>query len=268
MPKTIAIDLGGTNLRAAIVKNGKILKIIIKKTPKTKNKLLKELCESINVLNSWSIRRIGVSSAGPLKDGIIKNPPNLPLKNFDLKNFLEKKFKKKVEVENDANCAALAEAKYGCKKKNFILLTLGTGVGGGIIINSKLYKGEGYGGELGHIILNNKKDLEELWKLHRSESKKYFGKTLLIKELLEKNDKNSKKILEYTITYLAQGIASLINIFDPEVIVLAGGVKETGNFFLNKIKKKAYDYVLIPRKTPIIWSKIEHAGIIGASLLF
>ena len=98
----------------------------------------------------------------------------------------EKKFKKPVEVANDADCVALSEAKYGCKKKNFFILTLGTGIGGGIIIDGKLYTGQGYGGELGHIILHDGKDLEHMWKENRIQCKSCFGKIVLMKDLLKK----------------------------------------------------------------------------------
>ena len=92
---------------------------------------------------------MGTGEPGPLENGIIKNPPNLPLRNFNLKKELEKRFHKKVVIENDVHCVALAEAKLGCKKKNFVVLAFGTGIGGGIIIEGKLYTGQGYAGELG-----------------------------------------------------------------------------------------------------------------------
>lgn len=263
----IAVDLGGTFLRVGLVKNNKIIKYVKKPTPHNKEKLIKELFSSIESLINKNIKGIGVASPGPLKKGIIKNPPNLPLKNFNLKKALQKKFKKKVEIENDAACVALAEAKLGCQKKNFFILTLGTGIGGGIIIDGKLYKGEGYAGELGHIILNNKRDFEDLWKDCRRLSKKYFSQSLLIKDLLKIRDKRARKILNETSNYLGQGIASLINIFDPEVVILSGGVRETGDKFLNMIKKQTNKQTILPKKTPIMWTKLKHPGILGASLL-
>jgi len=265
--KVIAIDLGGTYLRTALVKGNKILKYNKRRTPKQKNKLLIALFDSISGLMSKDVRGIGIASPGPLENGVIKNPPNLSLKNFDLKERVRKIFNKRVEVENDANCVALAESKLGCKKKNFIVLTLGTGVGGGIILNGELYRGEGMGGEPGHMILDNGKDLETLWKEHRRLSKKYFRRTLLIKDLLKKKDRRARRIAEKTAITLGQGIGSLINIFDPEIIILSGGIKETGNKFLDMIKKQAGKYVIIPRAPKIEWTKLDHPGILGASLL-
>ncbi|MFH1365752.1 MAG: ROK family protein [archaeon] len=269
MVKVIAIDLGGTNLRVSLVKNNKIIKYTKNKTPKNGKDLVDLLFKSVELLMDKDIDGIGIASAGPLKDGIIKNPPNLPLKNYNLKSALEKRFKKRVEICNDAHSVALAESHLGVRKKNFIILTLGTGVGGGIIINGKLYEGQGFGGEMGHIILDNGKDFESLvgWKNTKKLTKKAFGKELLISDLIKMKSKKSKEILHKLTVHLGQGIGSLINIFDPEIVVLAGGVRETGPVFLNMIKKQARKYSVLPKETPIQWSKLDHPGTLGASLL-
>ena len=200
-----------------------------------------------------------MGSPGPLKNGIILNPPNLPLRNFNLKKFLQNKFKVRVEIENDAKCVAIAEAVLGCKKKNFIILTLGTGIWGGIIINGELYKGMGNAGEFGAIIIDDKKTFEKWWQQYR--------KDYILKDLVKSKDKNSIQILENLTSYLGQGIGSLTNIFDPEVVVLMGGAREAGDKLLSLIKKEIYKYEEFTKKTPIVWSKIEHPGLLGASLL-
>jgi len=267
--KIIAVDLGGTNLRVSLVRNNKILKYNKNGTPKSKTELVNLLFNQIESLIDKDVKGIGVSSAGPLKDGIIRNPPNLPLRNYNIKADLEKRFKIKVEVCNDAHCVALAESKLGVRKKNFIILTLGTGIGGGIIIDKKLYEGQGFGGEFGHIILDNGKDFESLaaWKMTKVLTKKAFGKELLISDLVKIKNKKSEEILNQLVNYLGQGIGSLINVFDPEVVVLAGGVREAGSAFLNRIKKQAKKYSVLPKTTLIQWSKLAHPGTLGASLL-
>lgn len=253
--EVVAVDLGGTNLRVALVMGNKILKYVKKKTPKNQNKLLKEMVDSISSIITKKVKAIGVGSPGPLANGIIKNPPNLPFKNFNLKKFLQKKFRKPVVIENDAKCVAYSEAKFGCRKKNFIILTLGTGIGGGIIINNKLFKGShGYAGELGHIVLDNGKYFESLWKEKKGN----------IKELFKNKD---KKKLDKISKYIGQGIASMINAFDPEIVILMGGAREAGQPFLNMIKKHTKKYVALPEMPDIQWSKLEHPGILGASLL-
>ncbi|MFH1327185.1 MAG: ROK family protein [archaeon] len=265
--KVIAVDLGGTNLRVALVQGKKVLKYDKEATPKTQKQLLDLIVKMISKLMTKEVRAIGVGSPGPLKDGVIVNTPNLPFKVFDLKTFLFKRFKKRVEVGNDADVVALSEAKFGVKKKNFIILTLGTGIGGGVIIDHKLFRGQGYAGELGQILIHDGKDMETYWQGLRRNCRKFFGREMLIKELLNSKDKRAVKILKDVSYYLGQGIASLIHIFDPEVIVLMGGARETGNKFLNMIKKETYKVLMVPHKTPIVWSKLKHPGILGASLL-
>jgi glucokinase len=269
MTKVVAVDLGGTNLRVSLVDNTKIIKYIKNKTPKNERDLVNLLFKNVELLMEKDVNGIGVACAGPLKDGIIRNPPNLPFKDYNMKAALEKRFKKKVELFNDAHCVALAEYHFGVKKKNFIILTLGTGVGGGIIADGKLFRGQGFGGEMGHIVLDDGKDFESLvgWKNTKKVTREAFGKDLLISDLLKMNDKKAKQILEELAMHMGQGIGSLINVFDPEVVVLAGGVRETGSVFLNMIKKEAKKYSVLPRVTPIQWSKLNHPGTLGASLL-
>lgn len=265
--KIIAVDLGGTNMRVALVKNNRILDYIKKTTPKEKNFLIKEMEDSIKELITPDVRGIGVGSPGPLDNGIIRNPPNIPLRNFNLKKELEKKFKRKVVIENDARCVAIAESRLGCKKRNFVVLTFGTGVGGGIIINGEVYRGQGYGGELGHITLDKEQDFEDVWQNIREKIKNNFGKNILIKDLIKMKSSESDKLLEEITYCMGRGISSIINIFDPEIVILAGGVKETGEVFLNKIKKQVERNIVLPRKTLIKWSSLEHPGVLGASLL-
>jgi glucokinase len=98
-------------------------------------------------------------------------------------------------------------------------------------------------------------------------TKKAFGKELLINDLIKINNKKSKEILDKLTIHLGQGIGSLINIFDPEIVVLAGGVRETGSVFLDMIRKEVKKYSILPKTTPIQWSKLDHPGSLGASLL-
>jgi len=253
--KVVALDIGGTNTRVALVQGSKVLKYLKNPTPKTKEAFLKNIKDMVSKVIDKDVKGIGVGCPGPLAEGVIKNPPNLPLKNFNLKKFLEDEFRKRVVVENDAKCVALAELKLGCRKKNFIILTLGTGIGGGIIINNSLYLGShGYAGEISGLVLDKGKHFETLWKEKHGQ----------IHELLEKEN---KKELDRISNYLGQGIASLINVFDPEVVIVMGGVRESGVVFLNMIREHAKKYVVLPSFPDILWSKIKHPGILGASLL-
>jgi len=266
--KILAVDLGGTNLRMAVIKDRKVLEYWKERTPKTSRGIKAKLFELIDGFMADDIKGIAVASPGPLKGGTIMNPPNLPLRNYNLKAELQKKYKVPVVVKNDADCVAFAELKMGCKKDNFILLTLGTGIGGGVIMNGQLYRGEGYAGELGHIILNDGKDFEELAASKRLNevTTKAFGKPKMFSELMKMRNGKANKILDEFTEYYGQGIASLIHCFDPEAVILAGGVREAGNRFLNMIKKRSRNHFEFPKKTPIRWSELKHPGIMGASL--
>ena len=264
----IAVDLGGTNLRTALVRNNKILKYTKKLTPKNKKDLLNVLSNSISQFMSKNVKGIGISSPGPLENGVIKNSPNIALKNFNLRKYVKNRFNVPVEVENDANCVALAEAKLGVKKKNFFILTIGTGIGGGIIIHGELHNKGVSGGELGYLYLSKDKTFEDLTtkELVRM-TKKSFGRKLRVIELLKINNPRSNKILNEVSENLGQGIGSLINIFNPEAVVLSGGVAESGEPFIRLIRKKTKKYIKIPGNFKIVWSKLKNPGILGAALL-
>lgn len=268
--KVVAVDLGGTNLRIAIIERRKILKYWKEKTPKTASEIKKRIFGLIENFMSDDVRGIAVASPGPLKNGTIKNPPNLPLRNWNLKREMEKEFKVPAVVKNDADCVAFAELILGHRRKNFVLLTLGTGIGGGVIIDGKLYRGEGYAGELGHIILDDGKDFESLAASKRllDVTKKIFGEPKLFHDLMKMKDVRAKRVLNEFMEYYGQGIASLIHCFDPEAVILAGGVIECGESFLRMVRKYVAKYSRLPKKTPIIWTKLKHPGVLGASLYF
>jgi glucokinase len=265
--KVIAVDLGGTNLRVSLVKGKKIIRYIKNETPKDKDNLLKVLDDSIGILMSKDVKGIGVGSPGPLENGIIKNPPNLPFHNFNLRKHLTNKFKVKTVIENDVKCVALAEAKLGVKKKNFIVIAFGTGIGGGIIIDGKIYIGRNFAGELGHIVLDDSKYFEIIWQESKKKIKDSFGSDKLMVDLVKMKDKNSEKLLDDICDFIGRGLGSLINIFDPEMIIINGGMKEAGKPLLDKIKKATRKYSIIPHETEIDWSKLDHPGTLGASLL-
>ena len=144
-----------------------------------------------------------------------------------------------------------------------------TGIGGGIIIENKLYKGEGYGGEIGHMILDDGIDFETLAasKNLKKLTREAFGRELIVSDLLKMKNKKSGEVLEEISRYLGQGIASLINIFDPEAVILSGGMRETGEAFLNMVRNQAERYIVLPKETKIEWTKLDHPGVLGASYL-
>jgi len=272
--KVIAVDLGGTNLRVSLVqivgKKRKILQYNKKPTPKTVDEIVNKMAEMIAEFDGKDVKGIGIASPGPLKDGIIKNPPNLPFRDFNLRKAIQEKFKKKVVVEHDAKCVAIAESKLGYRSTDFIMITVGTGIGGGIFVNGKLYKGEGYGGEIGHIILDHGSDFESLAAskaLKRLTKQAFDNSNLRVSDLIKMNNKKAEAILDEISRYLGQGIASLINVFDPKIVVISGGMKENGEEFLERIRKQVKKYSILPKETPVKWTRLDHPGTLGASLL-
>lgn len=267
MVKVIGVDVGGTFVRAGIVEKGKVTNYIKERIPSRKKKILEKVIEIIKKLNSKSVKGIGVAVPGFTKNGIVYKTPNLDFDKINLKKILKEEFNKKVEVENDAKCVALTELKFGVKKKNFFVLILGTGVGGTAVLGGKIYFGRGYAGEVGHIIVDRKKDFESLWKKDLSKMKKVFGRNFLIEEAIKRKDKKSKILFDKMYEDLAKGFGSVINLFDPEEIVLMGGIRKAGKEFADGIKKKVGKYTLNPTIPEIKWSKVKHPGVLGAGLL-
>ncbi|TSC95714.1 MAG: glucokinase [Parcubacteria group bacterium Athens1014_10] len=293
MPKNIiSFDVGATKTRVGLLtEDYKIIKKETFATPKKAKEILSLIYQEIENFRSFGeIKKIGLGIAGQidLKKRLVNFGPNFSqeLKNIPLEKILEKKFKKPTAIDNDAHCFSLGEALAGHGKKyNFILgVTLGTGIGGGIIIDKKILRGkDNIAGEIGHQIIEingrqcgcGKKGCWEAYASGMAMIKSYHKITGKNKNALEiqkdflNNKKESKEAVEQTANYLAIGLSNLINILNPEVIILGGGLS---NFkeFIELAKKEVKKIVLTPdlQKTPILISKLgDDAGLIGAALL-
>lgn len=275
----IGVDIGGTKTRAGLIEGKKIYKKIelLTEAKKGKEKVIRNITRAISHVLDKRAEGIGVGIAGLVSKNKVTKTPNLPLNNFDIKKYIEKKFRKKTAVENDSRCAALAEAKYGAGKgyRNMVMITLGTGVGGGIIIDGKIYRGKGNAGEIGHMTIkhdgiksrccNNHGCLEELTSARAV--KRYFGENinpLEIEKMALMGDKKAIRAYEEMGRNLGIGIANIANILSPEIIVIGGGIANAWKLFekeMNKeIRKRSF------AKTKVARAKIKDAGIIGAAL--
>ncbi|PIN94455.1 hypothetical protein COU53_03500 [Candidatus Pacearchaeota archaeon CG10_big_fil_rev_8_21_14_0_10_30_48] len=239
----LCLDIGGTNIRIAEVSDGKVKNKQTITTPKTKKQIINSLFDLIDSYPKPKVICIG--TAGFVKDGKIYGNPNIDLKNIDIREIISKKYKSKVYVDNDANCAGLGELYYGNgkNKKDFLLLTLGTGIGGAIMIDRKLYHGNGFAGEPGHMILNNK--------------------------MLEKKYQTNKKSKKYNQIGEDLGIAilNISYVLDPEIVIIGGGLSSVKSIY-SEIRKILIKNDLIKRKIPIVRAKLgDNVGLIGASLL-
>ena len=311
----IGIDLGGTNIAAAIVaEDGTIIrkgstptlrerdyKAILKDMAMLALKLIEE--EGINL---DEIHSVGVGSPGTPDNekGIIVYNNNLNFKNTPIREEIRKYIDKPVYIGNDANVAALGEYECGAGigYKDFVAITLGTGVGGGVIIDEKIIAGSFNGGaELGHISINFDGitcncGRKGCWEQYSSatalirDAKEAASKNTdsLLYKMVEGNldkmnakvpfdaaqagDKVAKGVIDNYIKYLAVGLVNVINIFQPEIIVLGGGVSAQGDNLLNPLKKDIINEIYGGKeafKTKIQVAKLGNdAGIIGAAMLY
>jgi len=283
MKYIIGVDLGGTNIKTALVTlNGKIIKKyeIPTGTKKGTKAIINNIISSIKHVQKGKIIGIGIGSPGPLnyKTGVITNPVNLPFQNTPLKKIIEKKLKLKTYLDNDANCFALAEAVFGQGKKyeNVVGITLGTGLGGGFIINKNIYRGRNNAAELGHTTINhqgpkskcgNNGCIETLvaargiTRLYDKNSNPY----LIYKQAL-KGNKKAIKAYENMGHYLGIGLTNIIYSLDPDIIVIGGKISNSWKLFsksMNKEVKERY----FSNPCPIVKSSLKDAGILGAAAL-
>jgi len=267
----LALDIGASNIRIAEVSGIRITNKKVVPNPKKKEKILSTLC---TIIEQYKKQPIGIGVASFMRNNVTICTPNMDFENINLKHLLQKKYKVSVQVENDANCATLAEAKFGHGKglKNFALLTLGTGIGGGIIINRKLYTGGcGTASEPGHMIIDGK-HLEDrasgtaTLKLAKSKGLK-IKNTFELEALAKKGNKKAKETYEIVGKYLGAGLLDLAYLLDPEVIILGGGFANVKAIYKPAIKI-LHEEDWAKRKIPVKHAKLkDDAGLIGAALL-
>lgn len=279
----IGVDIGGTKISSVLIKDDKVLKSLKIKTPK-KNR--REFLKKLSVLISKTILELadkkeisgigcGVAGALDLRKGIIINAPNIKILNgFNIKNWLSKKFGYKVKIDNDARSFTRAEYLFGVGRgyKNIVGITLGTGIGGGIIINGSMVYGiSGLAGEVGHMIINLKEDFESLTGVKGLRCIGFID-SLKAYQLAKLGDKKARKAFEELGGYLGVGLANIINILDPEAIVIGGGFSGAYKFFLPVAKKTITKFIFSQgsrKNVKILIGKLgEDAGAIGAAALF
>jgi glucokinase len=308
------IDLGGTNIAVGIVnENYEILGKASVKTnlPRPASEIADDMAKATLMaaenagITLQDIEWVGVGTPGAAngKTGMVIYSNNLGFKNTPLGNLVSERLSgKKVYVENDANAAAYGEFLAGAAKDvdNAIMITLGTGVGGGIIIDGKIYSGSNcYGEELGHTVIEyngrqcscgrkgcfeayssatglinmTKEAMDEnkdslMWEISRENGGKVSGRTAF--DAMRKGDKVGKKVVDKYISYLACGSANMINIFQPEVFVIGGGVCNEGETLLAPLRELIFkeEYSKIDERCKVCKAALGNdAGIIGAAFL-
>ena len=305
----VGVDMGGTTIKFGLVTpRGKVkdkfcLETNAKEGPGAVVSQVKKGIKKI-LSGKHKIAGIGIGAPGSVieKKGTVENPPNFPgWESVPLGKLIKKEFNKKVFVENDANVAAIGELIFGAGKKldNFIMVTLGTGVGGGIIINKEIYRGEsGAAGEIGHVSINErgrkcncgsrgcietyagnnylieqvKKELRghkesKLYELAR-ENNELTPKLIYDAYLL--NDDFAESIIVNLGQKLGHALASIANVLDIANVIVGGGVSGFGEILFDSIENSMKNRVVKPmrKRVKVSPAKLKNeAGVKGASAL-
>lgn len=296
----IGVDLGGSHIAIGVVNSKGIIQEKRERRilAKEKGNIIKSIEEymSVNIKDfkdKYDITKIGISAPGTVANGKIVRSVNLNVENYDISSFLEKEFNLPICVKNDAKCAAIAENEYGCLKKfkRSVFLTLGTGIGGAVIINNKLLDtGEYPGCEFGHMVIQKSgidcncgkkgcfekyasmKALKDNLRKELGLDEKTRGQELF--DIIRNNNKENEnyekieKIVQDFIENLSIGISNLVNIFEPEAIGIGGSFVFFEEVLMNRLKNYIVHNNLLfnKRENLIIETAIlgNDAGIIGA----
>lgn len=293
----IGIDLGGSHIAIGVIDDINIIEKIETRLMAKEKRNIKNFIENYIISNvkdfakKYKITEIGMSVPGTIKGDIIIKSVKLELENYNLVEVLKKKLNLPIKIRNDAKCAAIAESKIGCLKDNrrSLFLTLGTGIGGAVIINGKLLDtGELPGCEFGHTVIQKngikcncgkngcfekyasmkvlKDNLRTALELDGTTS----GKELL--DIIKKNsqDKKIECVIDEFVEYLSIGISNLVNIFEPEVIGIGGSFVYFSDILLERLKNtiQKNKYLFNEREELKILPAMlgNDAGIIGSCL--
>lgn len=317
MTYSIGIDVGGTGIKAAIVDEScKIVRQMTlptlsqagkddgEKVVNAMEKLVRELCAGQQI-PLGEIASIGAGIPGTIDDenGVVIYTNNIDLHELALREILQARLGKSIHMGNDADVAAFGEymagATAGCESS--LMITLGTGVGSGLILGGKIYTGYNHrGGEFGHTVVQvggvrctcgregclesyasatglirmTKEAMEQdlnsyMWKLCEDEIDNVNGKTAF--DAMEKGDATGRQVVNQYIRYLGAGLANFINMLHPEKICLGGGISKSGDDLLIPLREAAYKNVYggaDGKTTQIVLAALgSNAGVIGAAML-
>ncbi len=294
----IGVDIGGTFTKIALIsKTGKILtKINLRTASYPKKQLIKKIIASIKEilskkkLSTNRVKGIGVGLPGLIdsKKGVVRYLVNIPgWKKVPLKRIFEKRLKIKTFIDNDVNAMTLGELYYGAGRgaKNIVCITLGTGVGGGIIINGELYRGRDLvAGEIGHIPINEHGPrcncggnacIESyvgnryLMKKLSKEGRRSISLKLLNREA-QKGRPHAVRFWRYIGEKLGIMLVGVVNFLNPEKIIIGGGIANAGKHLFNPLKKTVAKRAMKVQKKRVKIVKARlggNAGVIGAAVL-
>ena len=272
---TIGIDLGGTNVRCGLVENGNLVKKLSEpcRSDQPENVVIEQIKKLIRQLINPSVESIGIGvpSVVDIQKGIVYNVQNIPSwKEVHLKDILEVEFKIPVYINNDANCFALGEQRCGTGKsyENVIGVTLGTGVGAGLIINDRLYSGINTGaGEIGCLPY-----LEHTLEFYCGSAffEEFYnisGKEAM--QLAQNGDSKGLKIWEEFGKHIGVLVKIILYAYDPDAIIFGGSITNAYPYFEKAMRKEmeTFDYPETIKKIQIMISTRDDIGLLGAASL-
>lgn len=271
----IGVDLGGTNFKAGLVKDGKILSQVANSVSRNTSKadLIQTLFKTIDSLITKDVKGIGVGVPGVLDPvtGVIYNILNLPMwEEVPLKQLLEKRYKLPVFLNNDANCFAKGEKIYGKGKSytNFTGMTIGTGLGMGVIIDNKLYSGVFCGaGEIGMVTY--KESIIEHYASSLFFERTYKQDAKFMSDLAKKGDSNAIKAFQEFGEHMGNAINNVLYMFAPEAIILGGSISKSFALFKDSMEAtvNSFAYPNQIKNLKIEISTLSGIAILGAAAL-
>jgi glucokinase len=305
--QVIAVDLGGTKLAVGLVeRDGTVARHVVEPTDlASEDALLAQLERVVGQVAGDGVAALGVGIPSTIDQrlGRAVASVNIPLAGVALRDLLERRFEVPVLLENDANAAAVAEHRLGAARgaRHVVMLTLGTGVGGGLILDDRLYRGSvGAAGELGHITIDldgpqcqgacpGRGHLEVMASGHaadrladRAAAERPDGDLgraaaagrdidpRLLVELASAGPGDARDVLEHIGSHLGVGISDLVNVFNPELVVVGGGFAGAGELLLGPARKVVAERSLVPARDVMKIVPAElgpEAGLVGAALV-
>jgi glucokinase len=271
----VGVDIGGSNLKAGKVVNGKIEKKSIKSVPKnaTYDQVLTDLFTCIDEVITPNTERIGIGVPGivDISEGVAYDVQNIPAwKLIPLKELLRERYGISIYLNNDANCFALGEKIYGkgLPYKNFVSLSLGTGIGMGIIINNSLYNGVLCGaGEIGMV--SYKESIIENYASSFFFVQKYGLHPIEVFERAEKGEARSIIAFQDFGFHLAEAIKTILYLYAPEAILIGGSISKAYKYFQESLQAnlKSFAYKKQIENLKIEVSTNQGSPILGAAAL-
>lgn len=289
----IGIDIGGSHIGIALIEKGKIITLQEKdmkigNETERENFLLEQLKNMMyeilekTKIDLSQIDLIGIAIPGTTSKGVVLHAPNIKIHNFNICEELEKEFNIKIQIRNDAKCAAMAEKNFGALKnaKDAIFLTIGTGIGGAVFIDGKMLKpAKNDAFEIGHMVIQKngklcncgRKGCFETYasmKTLKDNIRDYLGREALIEEIQEivQCDEKQNMIEEY-LENLSVGLENLINLFEPEVIAFGGSFSMYEGILIKRTEEmlKRRSAVMNQTIPTLVAAELKNnAGIIGA----